>query len=108
MPASGELNSRNNHADERIVFSRQTALWPWQGEACMTLRPSDVWLRLYQLAEAFEARGAADDERVRVVMQELLAMPPELQKQSLARLELMSRLASEVAAASKAETPGPE
>jgi len=65
-------------------------------------RLSDVWLRLYQLAEALEARDKNPEVRVRVITEELLTMPPELQRQSLERLEMLSRVGVEVAASWKA------
>jgi hypothetical protein len=71
----------------------------------VTPRLSGVWLRLYQLAEALEARGQNHEERFRAVKEELLAMPPELQRQSLERLEVLGRLGVEVATHWKESQP---
>jgi hypothetical protein len=64
----------------------------------MAPRLSDVWLRLYQLSEALDARGPTEEERVGTVTAELLTMPPDLQQQSLKRLETLNRLVSELVA----------
>jgi hypothetical protein len=64
----------------------------------MAPRLSDVWLRLYQLSDALDARGPTHEERVGAVTAELLTMPPELQQQSLKRLEMLNRLASDLVA----------
>jgi len=64
----------------------------------MAPRLSDVWLRLFQLSEAFDARGPTHKERVGTVTAELLTMPPELQQQSLERLEMLIRIASDLIA----------
>jgi hypothetical protein len=60
----------------------------------MAPRLSDVWLRLFQLSEALDARGLNNQERVGTVTAELLTMPPELQRQSLQRLEMLNQLVS--------------
>jgi len=62
----------------------------------MAPRLSDVWLRLYQLSEALDARGSTHDDRLTAVMAELSTMPPELQQQSWARLELVNQFASDL------------
>jgi hypothetical protein len=62
----------------------------------MAPRLSDVWLRLYQLSEALEDRGSTHEDQVRAVTAELLTMPPELQQQSWARLEILNRVASDL------------
>ena len=65
----------------------------------MAPRLSEVWLRLYQLAEAFETSGANHEEQVRAVMQQWITMPPEVRQQSLNQLDKLSRLTSRVAIA---------
>lgn len=52
----------------------------------MSFQPNHVWLRAYQLVEAFDGVGATDDERARLLVEDMLGMPPELQQQTLARL----------------------
>jgi hypothetical protein len=64
----------------------------------MAPRLSDVWLRLYQLSEAFDAHGPTHEERVGAITAELLTMPPELQQQSFERIEILHRLASDLIA----------
>jgi hypothetical protein len=64
----------------------------------MAPRLSDIWLRLYQLVEALEARASTPEGRVEAVTAELLTMPPELQQQSLARLEMLNQLAADLIA----------
>jgi hypothetical protein len=64
-------------------------------------RPTHFWLRVHQLAEAFEDRGATDNDRASVILAELQEMPPELQQQSLQRLALMGHIGSSVVAAHK-------
>ena len=75
----------------------------------MAPRLSEVWLRLYQLAEAFETSGGNHEEQVRAVMQQWVTMPPELRQQSLKRLDQLSRLTSSVAIACRdgANEPAP-
>jgi len=63
------------------------------------MHANHFWLRVHQLAEAFEERGSADDQRVRQVINELTAMPPSLQEKSLAYAARLSRLLTTVAAA---------
>ena len=65
----------------------------------MAHRPTHFWLRVHQLAEAFEDRGATDLDRSNLILTELQEMPPELQEQSLQRLALMGQIGSTVAAA---------
>jgi hypothetical protein len=65
----------------------------------MAPRLSEVWLRLYQLAEAFEANGSNYNDQLKSVMQQWLTMPPELKYQSLQRLDKLSRFTSHVAIA---------
>jgi hypothetical protein len=62
----------------------------------MAPRLSDVWLRLYQLSEALDARGTTHEDRVGMVTGELLTMPPELQQQSLERLKMLKQLVMEI------------
>jgi thioester reductase-like protein len=67
----------------------------------MSASPAHFWLRLYQLEEALEAASETSEGRVKVVLGDLRAMPPELQQQSLRRLELLSNVASAIADACK-------
>jgi len=70
----------------------------------MSARPTHVWLRLYQLNEALEATGATTAQQVKTIVEDLQAMPPELQQQSLRRLERLGDLVAEVAAACKVQS----
>ena len=67
----------------------------------MSALPTHVWLRLYQLNEALTARGATTEEQVKAVLEDLQAMPPQLQQQSLERLVRLGQVAAEVAATRK-------
>ena len=69
------------------------------GTGTVAHRPTHFWLRVHQLAEAFDDRGATDQDRAHVILAELREMPPELQEQSLQRLALMGQIGSAVAAA---------
>jgi hypothetical protein len=63
----------------------------------MSLQPNHVWLRAYQLSEAIDENGPADDERTRVLVDDMLGMPPELQQQTLGRLERVSDVCARIA-----------
>jgi hypothetical protein len=73
----------------------------------MSLRPSHFWLRLYQLAEAFEERGATQAERTTVIKAELSGMPPEVREQSLRRLKQLGQTGAAIAAEYEAASTKP-
>lgn len=70
----------------------------------MAHRPTHFWVRVHQLAEAFEDRGATDHDRANVILAELREMPPELQEKSLQRLALMGQIGAAVTAAHRLTT----
>ena len=59
------------------------------------------WLRVHQLAEAFEGRGGSDDQRTCQVLSELTAMPAELRQQSLAHVTKLGSLFATIAGSSQ-------
>jgi len=59
------------------------------------------WLRVPQLAEAFEGRGANDDQRTWQVISELTAMPAELRQQSLAHVTKLGSVFATIAGSSQ-------
>jgi len=67
----------------------------------MALGPKNVWLRLYQLSEAFDASGDSDEARISAIADDLMTLPPELRDQSVARLEAFSDLSARIVAACK-------
>jgi hypothetical protein len=85
-----------NLATSKDITSDVFTAW---GTGTVAHRPTHFWLRVHQLAEAFEDRGATDQDRANVILAELREMPPELQEQSLQRLALMGQIGSAVAAA---------
>jgi len=59
------------------------------------------WLRVHQLAEAFEIRGPSDDQRTWQVISELKAMPAELRQQSLAHVTKLGSVFATIAGSSQ-------
>jgi hypothetical protein len=66
----------------------------------MSLGAKNFWLRVYQLDQALNACGASDEERIGALMEEVSAMPPELQSQALQRLKRLTQLAGALLTAS--------
>ena len=60
------------------------------------------WLRVHQLAEAFDGRGASDDQRTWQVISELTAMPAELRQQSLEHVTKLGSVFATIAGSSQA------
>jgi hypothetical protein len=67
----------------------------------MSLGPKHFWLRLYQLHQAFDASGSVDEARRNAILDDLMALPPELREQSLRRLESLGQFSAAIAAACK-------
>jgi len=67
----------------------------------MSLGAKNFWLRVYQLDQAINACGADDEERISALMEEVSAMPPELQTQSFERLKSLIQLSGAMIAASE-------
>ena len=59
------------------------------------------WLRVHQLAEAFDGRGVSDDQRVWQVISELTAMPAEMRQQSLAHVTKLGSVFATIAGSSQ-------
>jgi len=89
----------NYFAGERVSLSAPSEP---QGEIIM--HGNHFWLRVHQLADAFERHGSSDDQRAWQIINELMEMPPEMQGQSLAHVAKLSRVLATVAAASNVST----